>query len=1485
MSLLIKLSKNTRQFIQFKNILQTRELNTIKKIKYSTISNAVSFNEQKSKPRIDTTILLNEGGNDFFYESELFSKNVKLMNKSRLDNYLLSKEAIDNLLSSTALESSLKESSQHHLNIMESLADLTQAYTPKEKLDLLNKFWLKLNSVQESKKTLAIDSDAYFYYLKSMIYIVNLDLSNFKENFNLIQKIDQVLEQMNVNNLKITSKFHEVKFRAFCLYTSYDKDETSQLTLKGSKYGISIQETLEQVQLLKKIDVKLNLNIFNSLIIAYLQIGQEHEAKNIIDLMSKRNMLPNETTYTILLSNYLCDLKSIDKCNNQFKELITDGNSVHFSFKNMNKILTKAIYGDVETSLVIDFLKIYYNIRKTEFVSKYLFESALASYLRSNTNERKVESVDFFLFTIKTNEEMFERISKVEESKVEVVEAGAGKQQHVYNKETLLSTLKNYFELFGKVLGKHENFEDVKLILNKLNEKLDEEKNKGHFQHLFNKLSFELLNNQKYKNLIDLLQEDKLRARISLSNNCVSSILTQILNKKEDFDSLKEFLTVLKKFDFFERLKKKEGPSLSTNALNGYNFEEIVKLNQFLFTISRNNNSTTLITEDLNTINLKKLIYSIQINTFLTEFLALVRLNDKSCLNFKEISELYATLSDKSAVFKYFDSQKLLDIYLKEVSTFGFDKFECDSKLDEILFVLVNDLVKICNINQDRGRASENISSFNEFKTIDFLFDKYFRSLWLIQNGSSSKLLSTAIYNNLTTTLNDCLRIKVPQTINYEENKSFMIDYLIRSLTKSEIKVTSSREILNEFKLNQNLLHRSHLRSCYEFFDELNANNSEFSFNNISSCNDSNRLLNLYKRIETIEPKLIDELNNLNVFYNKAAFEQKINLVEMLFNIQVTRRYIQEKANIKNKLENNIDFMLEKLSSIDESKLCGLTKWNIFNYKFLLKPNIVTGHKINKQDFIYFIENYDKYVENTSKVYLSSCFDNLFEFYIENGHQMDEKIFLLNFKKIGNLGLKNFKNILNKKKDFNNEEMKNLVKLAELVEWNRRGKNEVFNYKNVKSSSPNHYAIYSFLKENKLDEAINYFKYFTGDKEEKKVLSLNLVDHLMKKNEFARLQDFVNHLSDELGTRFSVNLFFFGLLFNNYKEKAKLLLEQHPKQTYSSKRLLSNFIYVLNNFKFDQNATELDNVLDFVVNDEINKAINVEDFFVILFNFLIKSPKNSDKINYFAEKYKKNIESLELVKNILDKKEADNEYENIIMVNNYTQSADHNIEDYCKSVKDKKRSQIFFNRSFKNLSLHAKNQYLLKIAESCDGENIKMIESLSQSSNTLDLNYCRFHLAFAYCKASQVEKFVKKYLSNDDNSYINQYFELIRSEPVGFKTNEHILFNKEFFVFNKICSLEEEVMKKLYDSFLTKNKNAMNLAALFAKYYLVNSKLSEFKFIYSKFNLNNLLNFPITDVVEEDVKNSNVSFGFLLSIHSKDPLFLLLLGHSFSSSY
>ena len=75
------------------------------------------------------------------------------------------------------------------------------------------------------------------------------------------------------------------------MYTTFDREvekgeggEMNRVLSKEiSKNEISIQETLEQIQELKKNDLKLNIQIFNSLIFAYLQIGQNEEAMKIVD--------------------------------------------------------------------------------------------------------------------------------------------------------------------------------------------------------------------------------------------------------------------------------------------------------------------------------------------------------------------------------------------------------------------------------------------------------------------------------------------------------------------------------------------------------------------------------------------------------------------------------------------------------------------------------------------------------------------------------------------------------------------------------------------------------------------------------------------------------------------------------------------------------------------------------------------------------------------------------------------------------------------------------------------------------------------------------------------------------------------------------------------------------------------------------------------------------------------------------------------------
>ena len=106
---------------------------------------------------------------------------------------------------------------------------------------------------------------------------------------------------------------------------------------------------------------------------------------------------------------------------------------------------------------------------------------------------------------------------------------------------------------------------------------------------------------------------------------------------------------------------------------------------------------------------------------------------------------------------------------------------------------------------------------------------------------------------------------------------------------------------------------------------------------------------------------------------------------------------------------------------------------------------------------------------------------------------------------------------------------------------------------------------------------------------------------------------------------------------------------------------------------------------------------------------------------------------------------------------------------------------------------------------------------------------------------------------------MDQYFNLVRFKEDSIDESR-IKFNQEFYVFRKICDSNEEIMKKLYEYFLKNNSSKLGLAALFTKYYLINEKFTEFKYFYDHYNLNKLLSFPLMDVIDEDVKNSNVNF-------------------------
>ncbi len=75
------------------------------------------------------------------------------------------------------------------------------------------------------------------------------------------------------------------------------------------------------------------------------------------------------------------------------------------------------------------------------------------------------------------------------------------------------------------------------------------------------------------------------------------------------------------------------------------------------------------------------------------------------------------------------------------------------------------------------------------------------------------------------------------------------------------------------------------------------------------------------------------------------------------------------------------------------------------------------------------------------------------------------------------------------------------------------------------------------------------------------------------------------------------------------------------------------------------------------------------------------------------------------------------------------------IEDYLLTIKNKENSKDFFIKSIKKFNLKFTNQFLINLAKSGCEANLKTIEILSQSPDTQYLNYCRFPLAFGYCKA------------------------------------------------------------------------------------------------------------------------------------------------------
>ena len=175
---------------------------------------------------------------------------------------------------------------------------------------------------------------------------------------------------------------------------------------------------------------------------------------------------------------------------------------------------------------------------------------------------------------------------------------------------------------------------DIRACLAKLNEKL----NPDDFQMLFDRMSEVLIANQKYKILTDLLlNTDKIK--VDLSASYFNSILSQILNSKNEFESLDSLLEIIKKFNYSSSDNLVNEQSL--NCLNNYSFEEIKKLNEYLYRNKKENSSTALITEDANVLFLKKIIYSMQVNSFLIDFHQLVSFNKKNISSLIETKILF----------------------------------------------------------------------------------------------------------------------------------------------------------------------------------------------------------------------------------------------------------------------------------------------------------------------------------------------------------------------------------------------------------------------------------------------------------------------------------------------------------------------------------------------------------------------------------------------------------------------------------------------------------------------------------------------------------------------------------------------------------------------------------------------------------------------------------------------------------------------------
>ena len=962
-----------------------------------------------------------------------------------------------------------------------------------------------------------------------------------------------------------------------------------------------------------------------------------------------------ETTteaYSIMLRN-LCVLKDLDKCEEWLEEQ-KGSRSLNLSDEELLQLVTNAINSNVESTMVINFLKLYFNFRKDQYISTHLFESILNTYLNSKDINIMIEIVNFLKFVCQLNEKslqafVLEKSSSLNNVKIKSYLSSFGFELTDETPINLAKSISNRFkEHFSLVLAEHNNMAEIVLILNKLKELSNKSLKKkrkdtscDHFEAVFDHLINLFLKKQKYKNVIDLMES------FGMHNKSFNHLLAGILNtSKNDFENFERVLKLVLNLN----VNLKASPFDLENHLcfDAYSVTEINKLNEYLYKnpldINASGRFKLLYRDDENVMIIKRAVYSAQMKAFLCIFEKLVRSNSirfEEENNLKNAQDKLNTISSNSSIFKYFISEQHDENnmnYFNQMVYFGLQASENQLKLFEIYDLILNDLIEVCELN--------GFGDTFQFKVLDFLLQTYFKFFGMFYNFDVNLPLHIVESMNLYL-LNSLKKCK----------KKSLLNYLTNSLIKNNIKISFNEDDLDFIQQSQLKMKLLRQRFSYEKYnsdcDALNSKDSLFSLKNLLDLEDENCLKNLLNSTKENEIYYIRELNRRMSITSKQVFAKREEFIEILLNFQIVRRYLQNRLGETTDIEENIYFLVSLLEN-EGHTFQELTLNNIFYFNLLQNSKFDQNHKLNLNQFEFFFENIDNILEKigSKKDKLDSCLQMVLRYYLDNGggEKVTSKI-IQSFKYIflkRNFTNFTFEHIL-KSTNLKKEQAKHL---CELVELSNMKTFSILDYQNFCDLSQHSHVIDAFLKLNRLNEAIIYYHQLVSMKvnTESKVLSLNIIDCLIKKNEYLILDSFIGSMTKIFGLCFTVNCFIFALVFNNYNEKAKNLLEKYSRNAYDSSIFLTNFYYTLYNHLDDEvieDVKPIECFLDFITSNQVD-TINVEDFFVLLFNRLIKGEK-FQQLDYFADKYRLKLENFKIVQQILATKNLNHEYENRIL--------------------------------------------------------------------------------------------------------------------------------------------------------------------------------------------------------------------------------------------